>query len=278
MKMKNLDKKKFQLRLAYVSDYWNSSWIDDPEREKNLTQRIIDVKDNFSWCFLAFQDLVLMKLIINWFHKHDINETKNYAYNYAKLQYVMSQSPYDYLGQEYAYENRAFEGLWFLLSNHKPLIEWYSNLAHIFSQSADNPKSEQFFTKQFFIALRGDWKLLQERCEKVLADPPTSGRGKNYLIDHTFYLSLSQGDIDGMINAISQLLETKTFNRRQRMDLESGYTKDLIDTPATLYTKLAWYYGYQIQIESDYIPKEWLEMTPLENYQDEFEFMKKYSI
>lgn len=34
MKMKNLDKKKFQLRLAYVSDYWNSSWIDDPEREK----------------------------------------------------------------------------------------------------------------------------------------------------------------------------------------------------------------------------------------------------
>lgn len=246
--------------------------------EKNLTQRIIDVKDNFSWCFLAFQDLVLMKLIINWFHKHDINETKNYAYNYAKLQYVMSQSPYDYLGQEYAYENRAFEGLWFLLSNHKPLIEWYSNLAHIFSQSADNPKSEQFFTKQFFIALRGDWKLLQERCEKVLADPPTSGRGKNYLIDHTFYLSLSQGDIDGMINAISQLLETKTFNRRQRMDLESGYTKDLIDTPATLYTKLAWYHGYQIQIESDYIPKEWLEMTPLENYQDEFDFMKKYSI
>lgn len=53
MKMKNLDKKKFQLRLAYVSDYWNSSWIDDPEREKNLTQRIIDVKDNFSWCFFS---------------------------------------------------------------------------------------------------------------------------------------------------------------------------------------------------------------------------------
>lgn len=273
--MKIFNQRKALVRLEHVKSNL-SEWIESKDVEF-WNDKLLKV-DNIEWASIRLQSYCIIQIILNQFQYNNLNETKNYAYNYAKLQYVMSQSPYDYLGQEYAYENRAFEGLWFLLSNHKPLIEWYSNLAHIFSQSADNPKSEQFFTKQFFIALRGDWKLLQERCEKVLADPPTSGRGKNYLIDHTFYLSLSQGDIDGMINAISQLLETKTFNRRQRMDLESGYTKDLIDTPATLYTKLAWYHGYQIQIESDYIPKEWLEMTPLENYQDEFEFMKKYSI
>lgn len=273
--MKKMDKQKVATRLEYIqADLAN--WIED-NRVQFWNEKLSNV-DNFSWGLLCMQDYFVMQLMTYWYLKKDIHCIKNYAYNYAKLQYVIAQPPYDYLGQEYAFEKRAFCGLWFLLSNHKPLIEWYAHFDRIFSKTADSLKNEQFFTKQFFIALRGDWELLQIRCEQILAEPPTSGRGKNYLIDHAFYLALAQGNTGGMVNAISQLLETKTFNRRQRMDLESGYTKDLIDTPATLYTKLAWYHGYQIQIESDYIPQEWLDMTPLTCYQDEFDFMKEYLI
>lgn len=273
--MKKMDKQKVATRLEYIqADLAN--WIED-NRVQFWNEKLSKV-DNFSWGLLCMQDYFVMQLMTHWYLKNDIHCVKNYAYNYAKLQYVIAQPPYDYLGQEYAFEKRAFCGLWFLLSNHKPLIKWYAHFDRIFSKTADSPKNEQFFTKQFFIALRGDWELLQIRCEQILAEPPTSGRGKNYLIDHAFYLALAQGNVEGMMSAISQLLETKTFNRRQRMDLESGYTKHLIDTPATLYTKLAWYHGYQIHIGSDYIPKEWLDVTPLTHYQDEFDFMKQYLI
>lgn len=273
--MKKMDKQKVATRLEYIqADLAN--WIEAKDVEF-WNNKLLEV-DSIEWGFHRLQSYCMIQILLNQFQHHDLKKVKNYAYNYAKLQYVIAQPPYDYLGQEYAFEKRAFCGLWFLLSNHKPLIKWYAHFDRIFSKTADSPKNEQFFTKQFFIALRGDWELLQIRCEQILAEPPTSGRGKNYLIDHAFYLALAQGNVEGMMSAISQLLETKTFNRRQRMDLESGYTKHLIDTPATLYTKLAWYHGYQIQIESDYIPQEWLDMTPLTHYQDEFDFMKQYLI
>lgn len=273
--MKKLNQQKASARLEHIQADL-VGWLENDSLQ--FWHEKLSNVENYSWGLLRVQNYFMMQIMLNHFSEQNLSRIKNDAYNYAKLQYVITQPPYDYWGQEYAYEKRAFEGLWFLLSNYRPLIEWYARFDHIFSKTADSPKNEQFFTKQFFIALRGDWTLLKTRCEQVLTEPPTSSRGKNYLIDHTFYLALAQGDTEGMIHAISQLLETKIFNRRQRMNLESGYTQDLIDTPATLYTKLAWYHGYQIDIDSDYIPKAWLDMTPLTHYQEEFDFMSRYVI
>ena len=59
--------------------------------------------------------------------------------------------------------------------------------------------------------------------------------------------------------------------------MEGGYTADLICTPAVIYSKLAWRHGYEIVVDSPYIPKEWLPITPLDTYEDPFEFMKAYN-
>lgn len=269
-----LKNKKALERLLHVDSHFKTDWEKNDRRIK-LAKRIENVEQNFSMCFLFLQSYCTNSLIHYWFHSQDLSKVRQLCYNYSKLLYARSLPPYECYGQSMAYLDRAFEALWFLVSNHKPLIEWYAQLDKIFPKAADSHKSEQFYTKQCFIALRGEWTLLQERCELVLSEPP-KGKGKQFLIDHEFYLALAKGDVDGMMTAINKLLEPRVMGRRK--GYESGYTKDLICTPVTLYLKLAWYHGYELEVDNPYIPSEWLPMTPLPEYIDEFDFMKKYPI
>ncbi|MDP8038850.1 MULTISPECIES: hypothetical protein [Pasteurellaceae] len=276
--MKILENKKAQERLQHVISHYSSGWINKPERKDFLCNRIVLKEDNFYTCFRSLQGYCDLKLIYDWFHNPDVNAVRHLCYNYSKLFYVCSQPPYSYYDCEelFAYENMAWEGVWFLLSNHVPLIKEYAKLDQLFGKQSNNPNSPDFYTKQFFVALRGDWKELKQRCETILANPPKSGRGKQYMLDHKFYLGLANGDVQGMQKVIDKMLEPKVMGRRK--SYESGYTKDLICTPVLLYLKLALYHGYELQVDNPYIPNEWLPMTPLDEYVDEFDFMKNYKI
>lgn len=97
---------------------------------------------------------------------------------------------------------------------------------------------------------------------------------QTYLTDYAFYAALAEGNSEKMQTALYQLLDTKKFNARRNW--ENGYTQDLIYTCVIIYAKLAWYHGYQIEVDSPYVPKEWLDMTPLPEYQDEFPFLLQY--
>lgn len=63
------------------------------------------------------------------------------------------------------------DSLWCLVSNHQKLIEWHSKLDSKYKETADSIKSETFYRKNFFLALRGDWPALKERCEAVFNAP-----------------------------------------------------------------------------------------------------------
>lgn len=270
--MKLFSKEKFENRLKHDYEHLQIDWIDNPSRKSMLENRIINNESNFSWCFMSLQDWCVLNCIKSWFHDANIEEFRNYAYNFSKLQYIIAQPQYSGLKKV-----NIYEGIWVLMSNYKPIIEWYANLDQAFGKSIENPRLEDFFIQQFFIALRGEWSLLKQNCELVLSEGLNSNTEESFL-DYKFLLALSIGDTNKMIEAILQLMETKRFNRRQKTDIETGYTRDLIDTTTTLYAKLAWYHGYQIKIDTPYIPQEWLPMKPLEEYHDELDFMKNYKI
>jgi hypothetical protein len=79
-----------------------------------------------------------------------------------------------------------------------------------------------------------------------------------------------------MESVIEQLVSPGLIARR--MSLEGGYRAGLICTPAVIYSKLAWRHGYQLGVDSPYVPREWLPVTQLSEYSDPFDFMKKYEI
>ncbi|MCY1554464.1 hypothetical protein D9M68_910380 [compost metagenome] len=47
---------------------------------------------------------------------------------------------------------------------------------------------------------------------------------------------------------------------------------------ATLFAKLAWRKGYELDVDTPWIPKEWLPIRPNETYEDPWLFMKSFDI
>ena len=59
-----------------------------------------------------------------------------------------------------------------------------------------------------------------------------------------------------------------------RAKAESGFTEDLISTPAVIYAKIAWLHGCKVVVDTPYIPAEWLPMDPLPHYDNHYRFLK----
>ncbi|MGV2289711.1 hypothetical protein AAHK20_13455 [Trinickia sp. YCB016] len=213
----------------------------------------------------------------SWYQNGDLAAFKNWLYARGKLEYILMHEPYNETGGVQAYESWALRGLFYLVSGHSGLIEWYAGVDEMFDARRTNDvRVFDFWTKQFFIALRGEWDILVSRCERIIANPPKGSREKKFLIDHQYYLALAKGDVDGMVSIIKELTSQKLIARR--ISLEGGFSANLICTPAVLYSKLAWMRGYQIIVDSPYIPKDWLPISPLTEYTDPYDFMRKREI
>lgn len=266
---------KTEKQLAHVAerrDFDISSGMLD-----QCLRNIANNSGNFGGCLRALMSHSEASALAAWFEAGDILSFKQWAYVRAKLEYILMQPPLGEEVGEVAFEYRAINGLYYLLSGHSGLLEWYSGIDSEFSIARkNNAKTFDYWTTQFFIALRGDWDVLRERCERVIANPPTSAREKRFLIDHQFYLALANGDSAGMEAVIKELVSPKLISKRT--PLESGFSANLICTPAIIYSKLAWRAGHNIDVQSPYVPSEWLPAAPLAKYTEAFDFMSSFVV
>lgn len=139
---------------------------------------------------LSYAECQAMK---QWYVHQDLRGLKNWLYVRSKLEYILTQAPYNEAINPVAHEYRALHGWFYLISDNAELIDWYSNIDQMFdARRTGNPRMFDFWTEQFFIALRGEWSLLADRCERILSSPPKSGRERKFMIDHQFYLSLAR--------------------------------------------------------------------------------------
>jgi hypothetical protein len=114
---------------------------------------------------------------------------------------------------------------------------------------------------------------LAERAEHFLqAIPP---KMKSYAVDQRFYLALAKGNPGAMQEALTELTSPKV-NEVRRNRLDFAFSDPFIATLATMYAKIAWRHGFRIEVETPLIPKEWLPVTPLNNYEDAYPFMREY--
>ena len=75
---------------------------------------------------------------------------------------------------------------------------------------------------------------------------------------------------------INAMLEPKVA--RQMMYDESIFFDFYLHTHVLLYLKIASYYGFDLEIESDIVPKELIDSTPAKEYPEPYEFMKKFDL
>ncbi len=226
-----------------------------------------------SGCLCLLASYAQAKSLLAWFSERDLPANKHWAYVAAKLNRMYFQlSPAAWFP--------AYEHLYALLCDDPESVNWYRQ--HTVSyfiageiDDRDNPKQAAFHGYQALLALNGEWELLAQRCEQILATDIKKDR--RFLIDHRFYLALARGDRSGMESVLNELTSPKVAARRN-VEQAFGLTERLIATHATIYAKIAWRHGYEVEVDSPWVPSEWLPIQPLDRYEDPWDFMNSFDL
>lgn len=181
---------------------------------------------------------------------------------------------------EQAY-SQGFDLLYPLISDNQELLHWHSQyqLSNFFfdrkAPRALNPEKYEYHSVQPRLALQKDWETLVERSEFILKNPPK--KNKYYLIDHQFYIALAKGDTVAMEQAIHELVSPKVARHRNN-ELQWGLEERLINGWGVILSKLAYHLGYELNIDSPWIPQEWLPVEPLAEYKLPYEFLSDFDL
>lgn len=214
------------------------------------------------------------ELLRDWFIDANLKNFRQNCFLYSKL--TIMYSNYD------SSRLSTYSSLYFLCSNHPQLIDWYQQLINFcpgsnVGQKGDinNPNYWDFWWKQHLLAIAGQWDILRERSQFAL-DFNVKKR-KRHLIDHRFYIALANQDKTQMEEILAEMTSPAVAKFRN-FSFELGATENLMATYATLFAKIAWMHGIEVETNSRWIPKEWLPMTPLDHYEEPWSFLSEYDI
>jgi len=219
-----------------------------------------------SGCAMSLSNHAEANAMYAWFGVHDLDAMRQWCYVAAKLEQMLYLMDPDTISPG----GKTLRLMMPLLSNNDSLIDWFAHYDQAYDMKrVESHKTHDFWAYQAMLALRGEWDRLIERCERIIADPPGASAEKKYLVDHHFYLALARRDTGKMQEALAQLVTPYP-----RVGEGSGFTEDLISTAAVVYAKIAWRHGYHVQVDSPYIPAEWLPIEPLTQYSNHYSFLK----
>ncbi|MFK3799589.1 Imm49 family immunity protein [Pseudomonas sp. NPDC088444] len=203
-----------------------------------------------------------------WFELGDLDVTKNWFYNWGLLTRYASVRRNDKM----SLLHKTLEYVKVLISDNDELISWCCDFSDIRdAKRIESVTSPDFTAYQIILSVKGDFESVTSRCERLEANPP-KGDVKRYLIDNHFFKSLAEGNKVGMEEVVSELVSPKMM--KARAVHESGYSQGLISTFAVLYSKIAARHGFKLDVQSPYIPAEWIPVAPLAVYRPEYVFLK----
>lgn len=219
-------------------------------------------------CAIGLARHYLGKAMLAWFEERQLEHFKQYMYAVAKLERIAFQAE---PGRRVA--DPVYLGA--LLCDNSALLNWFTTYVVTTDADRSGPKSHEFRWAQMMHSLRGNWPVVEQRANQVLdLAPPLQ---KKFMADHRFYLSLARGDIAGMETALAELTSEK-MARVRNDELPFGLTHFFVGTHAVMYAKLAWIHGFQVHVDTPYIPPEWLPAVPLAEYKDPHDFMRAFDI
>lgn len=247
------------------------------EPQARLLDRAVELlatgEGSRSGCLLMLASNASAISVFDFFQSKSLQRAKQWAYVSARLKIMLEHEKPESLNLE--------DLFWALISDNQDVVGWWRQ-HRLFGHDIKSPdaleniKSDAFIRRQTLRALNGQWDELNLASEQALARPELFKRVRPRLIQFSFYRELAQGNVDGMREI---LLDMCSPNLRSRSyQYESGLTNNFIVMLATLFAKLAWRHGYELDIDTPWIPKEWLPIRPNEKYEDPWPFMQNFDI
>ena len=154
-----------------------------------------------------------------------------------------------------------------LLSDSPKVIEWLKVASSKdMDEARDATMLNYFYIYMYQLALRDDWKTLEEKVTLAGQAVPKKNKKKDvYATDREFFLCLVRRD-----KATLEQVITRMATQGEGFPLISGF----IAQTATLMTKLCWVKGIPVEIDSPYVPMALMPVSPLENYEDIYDFLQ----
>ena len=173
------------------------------------------------------------------------------------------------------------------MSNNPDFITFFkNNIDMIMPDDYDSEKSKYGYLKNdygtFFLirvilhAIRGDFEEVKKRCDAYLKNPLKDSYYKYGELHYEFLGALADKDIDGMKKAIDGMMEQKVA-RKFSNDNNPNY-EFYLHVYVIIYAKIALYHGIDLEIDHEVAPKELIDITPLEKYEDPYDFMKDFDL
>lgn len=173
------------------------------------------------------------------------------------------------------------------MSNNPDFITFFkNNIDMIMPDDYDSKKNKYGYLKNdygtFFLirvilhTIRGDFEEVKKRCTAYLEKPLKDSYYKYGELHYEFLSALADKDIDGMKKAIDGMMEQKVAKKFSN-DNNPNY-EFYLHVYVIIYAKIALYHGIDLEIDNEVAPKELIDITPLEKYEDPYDFMKDFDL
>ena len=261
-----VSKKKFNEKLEHLIkrvDLYK-------EVENDYLKRIEEKNGDCQYCMRSLGRIYITvaskKLVVD----KDIESFRKNIYVYSKLK-LMSRDTRAYLAW------KKMNLFCILMSNNKDFLDFILRNFDIIGYEKEKYKKSEadfYLMRTILLALKGDWEEIIKRADFYSANPSKETGFKYFPLEFGFLRALAEKDIEKMKENINAMLEPKVA--RQMMYDESIFF--YLHIYVLLYLKIASYYGFDLEIESDIVPKELIDSTPAKEYPEPYEFMKKFDL
>ena len=174
-----------------------------------------------------------------------------------------------------------------LMSNNPDFITFFkNNIDMIMPDDYDSKKNKYGYLKNdygtFFLirvilhAIRGDFEEVKKRCTAYLEKPLKDSYYKYGELHYEFLSALADKNIDEMKKAMDGMMEQKVA-RKFSNDNNPNY-EFYLHVYVIIYVKITLYHGIDLKIDNEVAPRELIDITPLEKYEDPYDFMKDFDL
>jgi len=127
-----------------------------------------------------------------------------------------------------------------------------------------NPLSPHFIVHMWQLAILGDYEALDTKIEKLAKNGRKAER-ELAAKRQDFFSLLIRSDKQGLEDLLLREVKKKMGN---------PLVEDFIAETSTYRTKLCWFKGIPVQIESPLVPMELMPIKPLDHYNDVYDFLR----
>ena len=276
--MKNIlvGEKKYEKGISLISSFLGK----EENFDKDELEYIENKKGNqFSCMYFLYSDYSRLSSV-NLLIEKNIEEHRLNCYIAGKLR-ILSTGRSSML---VTHPTQIFE---MFMSNNLDFITFFkNNIEMIMPDDYDSEKNKYGYLKNdygsFFLirvilhAIRGDFEEVKKRCGAYLEKPLKDSYYKYGELHYEFLSALADKDIDGMKKAIDGMMEQKVA-RKFSNDCNPDY-EFYLHVYVIIYAKIALYHGIDLEIDHEVAPKELIDNTPLESYEDPYDFMKDFDL